>query len=85
MVLLFKERTLGRRNSSLPVTILNTILRNKMQQRCDSAKRLGGLPEEVQQLVGQVSVLKLEKQNQRVMRTLDGVFPIAEAKGCTEM
>ena len=63
IVLLFKERTVGRRKSRLPVTIPNNILKDKMHQRCNPAKRLGGLPDKVQKLLGQVSVLKLEKQN----------------------
>lgn len=71
IVLLFKGRTVERRKSGLPFTILNNTLRDKMQQKCNPAKRLGRLPEEAQQLVGQVSVLNLEKQNQAVMKTLD--------------
>lgn len=63
-ILLSYLRTVGRRKFRLPVTILNNILRNKMQQRCNPAKRLCRLPEEVQQLVGHMFVLKLEKQNQ---------------------
>jgi len=47
IVLLFKERTVGRRKSRLAVTILNNILRNTMQQRCHPAQRLGELPEDV--------------------------------------
>lgn len=71
IVPLFKERTVGWRKSRRPVAIPNNILKDKMQQRCNPAKRLGGLAEKVQRLVGQVSVLKFGKQNQRAMKTLD--------------
>lgn len=48
------------RKKSRPV--LYNIVRGKMQQECITAKRLGRLQEDVQQLVSQKSVLKLEKQ-----------------------
>lgn len=74
-----------RRKFRVPVTIHKNIVRGKMQQRSISAKRLGRLPKQVELLVGQMSVLKIEKQNLRVMKTLGCIFLMSTSAGLTKM
>lgn len=74
-----------RRKFRVPVTIHKNVVRGKMQQRFISAKRLGRLPEQVQLLVGQMSVLKIEKQNLRAMKTLGCIFLMSKSAGLTKM
>lgn len=74
-----------RRKFRVPVTIHKNVVREKMQQRFISAKRLGRLPEQVELQVGQMFVLKIEKQNLRVMKTLGCIFLMSTSAGLTKM
>lgn len=74
-----------RRKFRVPVTIHKNVVREKMQQRFISAKRLGRLPEQVELQVGQMFVLKIEKQNLRVMKTLGRIFLMSTSAGLTKM